>query len=201
MAYGDIISDPLKSNDESREKNGVETVNRAVVIKDASTKGSGAIDFLFGNDKLNINKNGFFSGQNRAGVYVGTQGDLCVLLSGQSAPVVTGTATSTVTNKLADASKTFVSKFANDGIYVATRDLVVNTTDNTVASVASVANGGDITLVDIANVPANIMASGESYEIYRAVLFQNIAAGSFLPIQVDRVFDFGTTADDIILIY
>jgi len=201
MAYGDIISDPLKSSDESREKNGVETVNRAVVIKDASTKGSGAIDFLFGNDKLNINQNGFFSGQNRAGVYVGTQGDLCVLLSGQSAPVATGTATSTVTNKLADASKTFVNKFANDGTYVAVRDLVVNTTDNTVASVASVANGGDITLVDIANSPANIMASGESYEIYRAVLFQNIAAGSFLPIQVDRVFDFGTTADDIILIY
>jgi hypothetical protein len=201
MAYGDIISDPLKSNDESREKNGVETVNRAVVIKDGSTKGSGAINFLFGNDKLNINQNGFFSGQNRAGVYVGTQGDLCVLLSGQSAPVATGTATSTVTNKLADASKTFVNKFANDGTYVAVRDLVVNTTDNTVASVASVANGGDITLVDIANSPANIMASGESYEIYRAVLFQNIAAGSFLPIQVDRVFDFGTTADDIILIY
>lgn len=201
MAYGDIINDPLKESREYREKNGVETVNRAIVVKDASTKVSGAINYLNLSDKFNINQNTLFSGQNRAGVYVGTQGDLCVLLSGQSAPVVTGTATSTVTNKLSDSSKTFVNKANKSGTHVAPRDLVVNTTDNTVASVASVADGGDITLVDIANVAANIMASGESYEIYRAVLFQNIAAGSFLPIQVDRVFDFGTTADDIILIY
>jgi len=201
MAYGDIINDPLKVNDESREKNGVETVNRAIVIKDASTKGSAALDHLSLHDKLNINQNTLFSGQNRAGVYVGTQGDLCVLLSGQSAPVATGTATSTVTNKLSDSTKTFVNKHTKSGTHVAPRDLVVNTTDGTVASVASVADGGDITLVDISNSSSNIMASGESYEIYRAVLFQNIAAGSFLPIQVDRVFSFGTTADDIILIY
>ncbi len=45
------------------------------------------------------------------------------------------------------------------------------------------------------------MASGENYEIYRATLFQNIAAGSLLPIQVDRVFALGTTADDIIALY
>ena len=45
------------------------------------------------------------------------------------------------------------------------------------------------------------MASGEEYEIYRAILFQNVAAGSFLPIQVDRIFALGTTADDIIAIY
>lgn len=201
MAYGDIINDPLRASNESREKNGVETVNRAIVVKDASTKGSGAINFLNLNDKFNINQNTLFSGQNRAGVYVGTQGDLCVLLSGQSAPVVTGTATSTVTNKLSDTTKRFVNKWNKDGIHVAPRDLVVNTTDGTVASVASVVDGGDISLVDISNSSSNIMASGESYEIYRAVLFQNIAAGSFLPIQVDRVFDFGTTANDIILIY
>jgi len=41
----------------------------------------------------------------------------------------------------------------------------------------------------------------ENYEIYRAVLFQNVAAGSFLPIQVDRVFKLGTTSTDIIAIY
>ena len=41
----------------------------------------------------------------------------------------------------------------------------------------------------------------ETYEIYRAVLFQNVQAGTLLPIQVDRVFALGTTADDIIAIY
>ena len=51
------------------------------------------------------------------------------------------------------------------------------------------------------SIDANIMASGESYEIYRPVLFQNIAAGSLLPIQVDRIFALGTTADDIIALY
>ena len=45
------------------------------------------------------------------------------------------------------------------------------------------------------------MASGEKYEIHRPVVFQNIAAGSFLPIEVDRVFAFATTADDIMAIY
>lgn len=201
MAYGDIINDPLKESREYREKNGVQTVNKAILIKDASTKGSAAVDYLNSNDHLNINQNTFYSAQNRAGVYVGTQGDLCVLLSGQSAPVTTGTATSTVTNKLSDSSKTFVNKPNKSGTYVAPRDIVINTTDETSAFVASVADGGDISLVDVSNSASNIMASGETYEIYRAVMFQNVAAGSFLPIQVDRVFKLGTTADDIILLY
>ena len=45
------------------------------------------------------------------------------------------------------------------------------------------------------------MDSGEKYEIHRPILFQNIAAGSFLPVEVDRVFAIGTTADDIMAIY
>jgi len=46
MAYGDITNSPHIANSQYREKNGVETVDRAVVIKDASTKGGPAINYL-----------------------------------------------------------------------------------------------------------------------------------------------------------
>jgi len=32
-------------------------------------------------------------------------------------------------------------------------------------------------------------------------VFQNVAAGSFLPIEVNRIFNTGTTATDIMAIY
>ena len=44
-------------------------------------------------------------------------------------------------------------------------------------------------------------ASAENYEIYRPVLFQQIAAGSFLPIKVNRIYSTLTSADDIIALY
>ena len=200
MAYGDIIpNDPFNSSSEYREKNGVETVNKAVVIKDASTKGSNAINHL--SDKNNLSDLINVSAQNRAGIYVGTAGDLCVLLSGQSDPIATGTASSTASNKLVDDTKTFVGRVTLSGIHIQQRDIVVNPADTTSAFVSSVDSGEQLSLVDISNSASNIMASGENYEIYRAVLFQNIAAGSLLPIQVDRVFKLGTTADDIIALY
>jgi hypothetical protein len=200
MAYGDIIpNDPFNSSSEYREKNGVETVNKAVVLKDASTKGSAAIDHL--SDKNNLSDLINISAQNRAGIYVGTAGDLCVLLSGQSDPITTGTASATTSNKLVDDTKTFVGRVTLSGIHIQLRDIVVNTTDTTSAFVSAVDSGEQLSLVDVSNSASNIMASGENYEIYRAVLFQNIAAGSLLPIQVDRVFKLGTTADDIIALY
>ena len=79
--------------------------------------------------------------------------------------------------------------------------MVVNITDGTSAFVSARDSGEELSLVDVGNSASNIMASGENYEIYRAVLFQNVAAGSLLPIQVDRVFKLGTTADDIIALY
>ena len=200
MAYGDIIpNDPFNSSSEYREKNGVETVNKAVVLKDASTKGSAAIDHL--SDKNNLDDLINISAQNRAGIYVGTAGDLCVLLSGQSDPITTGTASATTSNKLVDDTKAFVGRVTLNGIHIQLRDIVVNTTDTTSAFVSAVDSGEQLSLVDVSNSASNIMASGENYEIYRAVLFQNIAAGSLLPIQVDRVFKLGTTADDIIALY
>ena len=200
MAYGDIIpNDPFNSSSEYREKNGVETVNKAVVIKDASTKGSNAINLL--SNKNNLSDLINVSAQNRAGIYVGTAGDLCVLLSGQSDPIATGTASATTSNKLVDDTKAFVGRVTFSGTHIQLRDVVVNITDNTAAFVSAVDSGEELSLVDISNSASNIMASGESYEIYRPILFQNIAAGSLLPIQVDRIFALGTTADDIIALY
>lgn len=196
MAYGDITNDPHIANSQYREKNGVETVNKAVVLKDTSTKGSGAIDYL--SNHLNLGQLTAVNASNRAALYVGVQGDVCVLLSGQSAPISTGTADGNTTNKLIDSTANFLV----DGVQV--RDIAVNTTDNgDFAAFVGVIDGSTtLALVDVANSDSDKFPDGnETYEIYRAVLFQNVQAGTLLPIQVDRVFKLGTTADDIIAIY
>lgn len=195
MAYGDITNDPHIANSQYREKNGVETVDRAVVLKDTSTKGGGALDYL--SNHLNLGQLTAVNASNRAALYVGVQGDVCVLLSGQSAPISTGTANTNIVNRLVDTNAQFII----DGVQA--RDIAVNTTDNTAAFCANLHdNGQQITLVDINNSNSDVFPDGnETYEIYRAVLFQNVQAGTLLPIQVDRVFGLGTTADDIIAIY
>lgn len=202
MAYGDIIGSAHIANSQYREQNGVETVNRAVVLKDASTKGSAAINHL--SNHLNLGQLTAVEASNRAGLYVGTQGDVCVLLSGQSDPVVTGTADGNTANKLIDTTKNFVNAHKQSGVFIQQRDIAVNTTDSTAAFIKEVDSGSGTTLslVDISNSNVDVFPDGnETYEIYRAVLFQNVAAGSLLPIQVDRIFALGTTADDIIAIY
>jgi hypothetical protein len=201
MAYGDIIpNDAFKSGSNYREKQGVETVDKAVVLKDASTKGSAAIDFTH-----NIRHLGALTGvhaYNKAGLYVGTAGDLCVLLSGQSNPVATGTADGNTANKLVDSSADFVAFKNSSGTHIQKRDIAVNTTDNTAAFIAAIDSATTLSLVDVANSSSDVFPDGnENYEIYRAVLFQNVPSGTFLPIQVDRVFTLGTTADDIIALY
>ena len=202
MAYGDIINDVHNFNDEYRERNGVETINRAVSIKDASTVGSAAINNL--SNTANLNDLTAVSASNRAALYVGTAGNICVLLSGQSAPVVTGTADGNTANKLIDSTKNFVDGLNESGIFIQKRDIAVNITDSTAAFIKEVDSGAGTTLslVDVANSNVDVFPDGnETYEIYRAVLFQNIPAGTFLPMQVDRIFTLGTTADDIIAMY
>jgi len=206
MGYGDIIpGDAMRSNSEYREKNGVITVNRAIRLKDGSSLAGGPVNHT--SNHLDLDKLQSVSAQNRAGLYIGTTGNVCVMLSGQSTPVTTGTATATVSAKLRDSNNNFRDLKEEDpvGPHIQQGDIVVNTTDNTAAFVSnvdeSVSPTSDIDLVDGSNSAANIMASGENYEIYRATLFQNVPAGTFLPIQVDRVFALGTTADDIIAIY
>tara|TARA_R100000995_G_scaffold38378_1_gene17743 strand:+ start:10 stop:612 length:603 start_codon:yes stop_codon:yes gene_type:complete len=200
MAYGDIIPrDAFNSSSEQREKNGVETINRAVVLKDGSTKGSAAIDFT--SNTADLKDLTAVSASNRAALYIGSAGDVCVLLSGQSDPVVTGTADGNTANKLIDSGAAF-SAAKTSGTFIQKRDIAVNTTDSTAAFVGAVDSATTLSLVDVSNSNSDTFPDGnETYEIYRAVLFQNVAAGSLLPIQVDRVFALGTTATDITAIY
>ena len=196
MAYGDITGSPHAYRAPGRP--GVQTVRRAVVLKDATTLGSAAINYL-DNTKDLSELSTVAHTERGAGIYIGTAGDICVNLSGQKKIVDGGTTSSATTNKLVDSTQNFTST-------VQPRDLVVNTTDGTVAFVREVDSDTQLNLVNAANVQggsptADIMASGESYEIHRPIVFQNVAAGSFLPIEVDRVFAFATTADDIMAIY
>jgi hypothetical protein len=206
MAYGDIINSP--NTYRSPSKPGVQTVRKAVLLKDSSTIGSDAVNYLSDTKTLEqLTSSGTASAtatkailHKNAGIYVGTAGNVMVNFSGDKDAVETGTATGTaVTNKLVDTTKKFTKT-------VQLRDLVVNTTDGTVAFVADIDSDTQLNLVNVANVqggsPASdIMAENETYEIYRPIVFQNVAAGSFLPIEVERVFDTGTTADDIMAIY
>ena len=191
MAYGDITGSPHSYRAPSLP--GVQTVRKAVVLKDATTLGSAAINYLDNTKDLNELSTVEHT-ERGAGIYIGTAGNICVNLSGQKKVVDSGTATATDSDKLTDSTQNFTST-------VQPRDLVVNTTDGTVAFVRAVDNDTQLTLVDASNSLFNIMSSGESYEIHRPIVFQNVAAGSFLPIEVDRVFAFATTADDIMAIY
>ena len=191
MAYGDITGSPDRYR--APGKPGVQTVRRAVVLKDATTLGSDAINYLDNTKDLNELSTVAHT-ERGAGIYIGTAGNICVNLTGQKKIVDGGATSSATTNKLVDSTQNFTST-------VQVRDLVVNTTDGTVAFVGAVDSDTTLSLVDAANSNSNIMASGERYEIHRPIVFQNIAAGSFLPIEVDRVFAFATTADDIMAIY
>ena len=202
MAYGDITGGV--NSYRTPGKPGVQTVRRAVLLKDGSAIGSAAVNYLSDTKSLeqltNVDNTTAASTTalkatlyNSAGLYIGTAGNIMVNFAGEKSLIDSGTTTSAETNKLVDSGKNFLE-------HIQLRDFIVNTTDGTVAFVASIA-ATKLTLVDVANSSANIFALGEKYEIYRPIIFQNVAAGSFLPIEVDRVFNTGTTADDIMAIY
>jgi len=72
---------------------------------------------------------------------------------------------------------------------VQVRDIAVNTTDSTAGFIGVIDSSTSLSIVDISNSNSDVFPDGnETYEIYRAVLFQNVQAGTLLPIQVDRVF-------------
>ena len=191
MAYGDITGSPGAYRAPS--KGGTETVRHAVVLKDGTEIGSAAIDYtnnLLDLSELTADKDAY----NNAGLYIGTAGNILVTLSGQQKIVETGSDTAGTSNKFTDSTQNFSST-------VQARDVVVNTTDGTVAFVGAVDSNTALSLVDASNSASNIMASGEKYEIHRPVLFQNVAAGSILPVEVDRVWALATTTTDIMLLY
>ena len=195
MAYGDITDSPGAYRAPS--KGGTETVRHAVVLKDSSTIGSAAIDYT--NNLLDLDQlTAVQDTHNRAGLYIGTAGNVLVTLSGQNKKLEKGAATATTSNKLTDSGQNFSST-------VQKRDVVVNTTDGTAMFVGAVDSDTVLSLVNAANgttgPSSDIMDSGEKYEIHRPVLFQNIAAGSILPIEVDRVWALATTTTDIMLLY
>ena len=200
MAYGDITNSPNAYR--SPSKPGVQTVRKAVLLKDGSSIGSAAVNYLSDTKTLEqLTSSGTASTSatkailhKNAGIYVGTAGNIMVNFSGDKDTIDSGTATATTTNKLVDSAQNFTQT-------VQLRDLVVNTTDGTVAFVSAVDSDTTLSLVDVANSASNIMASGEVYEIHRPIIFQNVAAGSFLPIEVSRIYNTGTTADDIMAIY
>ena len=176
-------------------KGGTETIRQAVVLKDSSTIGSAAIDYT--NGELDLGELTAVKGaHNRAGLYIGTAGNILVTLSGQNGIVVKGSETAGTSNKLTDSTQSFTTT-------VQVRDVVVNTTDGTFAFVGAVDSDTVLSLKDKDNANTDIMDSAEKYEIHRPVLFQNVAAGSILPIEVDRVWpaSMGTTTTDIILLY
>lgn len=129
--------------------------------------------------------------------------------------IETGTATSVVANQLVDSAATFST------LNVQTGDVVYNNTTLLAATVVNVID--NTTIVLNANI---FLASGDSYTIYaqngkeacvlyvgtggklrvmtasgQDVLFNNILGGSFLPVQVLKVFKTTTTATDLVALW
>ena len=126
-------------------------------------------------------------------------------------PSQSGAATGTTANKLVDSAGAFTSNLQGYIVY--------NTTDNTAATVTGVDSATELSL------SADIMASGETYVLYADanpgcvlyvgntgnlrvltssgadLTFVGIPAGSFVPVQVKRVFSTNTTATDIIALW
>jgi hypothetical protein len=127
-----------------------------------------------------------------------------------------GTSTSVVANQLVDSAATFVT------LNVRVGDVVYNTTTSTAATVNRVVDNTTIVLnADI------FLASGNVYVIYSQntknegcvlyvgaagnvrvlthggddVVFTNILAGTFIPVQVLKVFSTSTTASNIIALW
>jgi len=126
-------------------------------------------------------------------------------------PSQSGTADGTTASKLVDSTAAFTGNL--------TGYIVYNTTDNTAAYVTGVDSATQLSL------SADIMASGEAYVLYADVnpgcvlyvggagnvrvltssgadlTFVGIAAGTFMPVQVKRVYSTDTTATDIVALW
>ena len=126
-------------------------------------------------------------------------------------PSVSGSATGTTANKLVDSGAEFSTNLVGFIVY--------NTTDSTVAKVTAVDSPTQLTLSD------NIMATGEDYTLYSdtnpgcvlysgsggdievltssgaLLLFSTVPAGSFLPVQVKRVLEGNTSANNILALW
>lgn len=127
-----------------------------------------------------------------------------------------GTSTSVVANQLVDSAAAFVT------LNVQVGDVVYNTTTSTAATVVRVLNNTTIVLsADI------FLAAGNVYKVYSQntknegcvlyigtsgnirvlthggddVVFANVLGGTFLPVQIIKVFATNTTASNIIALW
>ena len=128
----------------------------------------------------------------------------------ESSQQLTGTASATTANKLVNSGESF-----EDYQNLIAGATVVNTTDNTIATVTAVDSDTELSL------SADIMAIGEEYKIFLSpkgnksegcllylpadgdvkvktvsgseVTYVGLKGGTFLPVQVIRVFSTGTT--------
>ena len=128
----------------------------------------------------------------------------------ESSQQLAGETTATVADKLVDAGQTF-----QDLQNLVVGATVINTTDGTIATVTAVDDQTTLSL------SANIMATGEEYIIYLSpqanagvgcvlylpadgnikvktvsgseITYTGVKGGTFLPVQVVRVFSTGTT--------
>ena len=127
-----------------------------------------------------------------------------------SGPTQSGTTTSTLANNLVDTEAAFTNNLVGYIVY--------NTTDDTVATVTSVTDTNTLVL------SADIMADAEGYTLYADdnagcvlyvggagdlrvltssgsdITFVGVLAGSFIPVQVKRVFD-ASTASSILALW
>jgi|TARA_R110000822_G_scaffold28198_7_gene83941 hypothetical protein len=132
---------------------------------------------------------------------------------------ITGTTTATTTNKLVNSAAKFLTSVP-PGELIRVGFTVVNTTDNTTATVSAVDSETTLSL------SADIMASGESYIIYGEatsegcvlycgtagninvvtaggdqITFSGVNTGAFVPVQVLRVNSTGTSASNIVALW
>jgi hypothetical protein len=127
---------------------------------------------------------------------------------------ISSAATGTTSNELVDSAGDFVNKNIKVG------DIVYNTTDSTVATVSAIDSA------TVLSISADIMASGETYRIFRPdanqgcvlyvggagdikvetvggdeVVFSAVLAGSFIPVQVVKLFSTSTTATNVVALW
>jgi len=126
-------------------------------------------------------------------------------------PTESGKATSTSVNNLVDTAATFTDNLVGYIVY--------NTRDNTVATVNSITDANTLVL------STDIMASGDGYTLYADdnagcvlyvggagnlrvltssgsdITFTGVLAGSFIPVQVKRVFATSNTASSILALW
>lgn len=124
--------------------------------------------------------------------------------------IISSAATATTANKLVDSAGAFTTTYP-----VAIGDIIINTTDNTTATVTAIDSATTL------SISANIMADTETYEIFRKKgdgynlyiggagnisvvvggdtrVFTGIIGGTFFPVHVTRVNSTLTTCTSII---